>query len=1354
MKTLSLFRSAFSTARQRYSYLGITALVMAAAVFLYYFLFLASRGEELDQRYYRAVNRISQNFTDRLNTFTNMADAQSAAAANSLKYEIEDAWSDTTRVRELRRNPEGIIDELQNYEFIKGYIGEQLVVSSAKIGVQEKWVKEASAINIRKATNTDSLLVINVRKPFKALDTNAVAIIDYTLPIGAAIRPVLRDDIFERYIVTRDGEVVYESTPTGLQKIILDSTSMHAPVNSGSDVKTMLINGLRFRMYSVGFPLEQDHEWAVVGLKSADKFAAEQKAIPRNYLFSVFIIVLFLVLSVPFIKSLIMSRTEGLGATDVVFSAVSLCMATSVCVILVFNGYLGNDLDQREQDTQLADLSYNVEQHLVTELKAVTSELKAYTNYTLEHFREMVDGDADNVLAAYEPLIYTQYNDMFEVDVEGFTNFNLHPTSLSYNVSERRYFREMVEGHCMNHPEVGAPFYLDAVITWNEQEFRALISERLPDSLRNLYEIEEAVMSTRLQSLSDPVIPDGTGFMVFDGKGNIYFHSDSVRSLNENIFQECGEDPLLLASVTGRTANYTDVDYSGHSSRMYVRPLENLPYFIAVYSYNGPRNAAQGQVFGSALSLQTMLFFVYLLMIFAGFVLIRRRSRLYVPFFSFSAFIPDVKGGQRYMAAVLFTVLQSILLITAATLIKESLGVIMLFFVAAPYIVLFNSILLSAPTFQQYMDGEKRKFVWVFAVAIVITNSIAFSVVDIWWLLLLLQLVFIAVYWFIIEGMYRKNQAEGRLSAWLTRISYRRAYTLLIYVLVVEICVIPAVNFSIVAYNKEKEINVRIFQLDLLGKLNKEEQSFTQAKQSGRALGYYYTDFYTTSAVDDKIGFDPRLGADTVFDAYAALLRSAIQSYGEQYNVLKYGASDALWKWGYRSKNFLVLQGKNSSGCKDNRNISLASAVPVFHFPFFGNTGWEHVLRFWTLLLLAVIILHFVMRFFVGKLFLHEKYSRRRSMRFDETFFEKIEPGYKAYVTGMPSAGKSAYFTAMCKDLPHVYYVDFVKLDKEQISEMLTGIIKSGPGVVLLDHFEHNMTDPADSDFKLEVVEQLVANKEKKVIIISSLQPVVFLNILEETGAAEPENKASYDRRYERWSRALAAFYDFIFPLSGYDSSASPLSHQFTDESGNRIPVNDEFSLLRQVEKECDHGVFLRCIGMELYRELLNRGETRSESNIDLFLRKREEIIIRTQRLAENYYRSIWDHLTIEEQFVIYDLAQDGLVNSKNFDIVEALIDKGLVIYTNKLRVMNRSFRNFILCTTGPGEIARLENRVRESGAWNKLKMPLILVVCSLLLFIVKSDNSRLFGYFSAFTALVPVVVGLFGYLSQARKKE
>ena len=108
--------------------------------------------------------------------------------------------------------------------------------------------------------------------PFKMdpLVSPHLAKINFNISVGALIRPLLRYDMFDQFMVLKNDTIVYETFSTGLHvfegdTIAGEDNSFQSGTNS---VRRIHINGVHFRVYQVGFSMAGERGWTIVGLKS------------------------------------------------------------------------------------------------------------------------------------------------------------------------------------------------------------------------------------------------------------------------------------------------------------------------------------------------------------------------------------------------------------------------------------------------------------------------------------------------------------------------------------------------------------------------------------------------------------------------------------------------------------------------------------------------------------------------------------------------------------------------------------------------------------------------------------------------------------------------------------------------------------------------------------------------------------------------------------------------------------------------------------------------------------------------------------------------------------------------------
>ena len=152
-----------------------------------------------------------------------------------------------------------------------------------------------------------------------------------------------------------------------------------------------------------------------------------------------------------------------------------------------------------------------------------------------------------------------------------------------------------------------------------------------------------------------------------------------------------------------------------------------------------------------------------------------------------------------------------------------------------------------------------------------------------------------------------------------------------------------------------------------------------------------------------------------------------------------------------------------------------------------------------------------------------------------------------------------------------------------------------------------------------------------------------------------------------------------------------------------------------------------------------------------------DEIAFKLQLSSHYYYMYLWQSLTKEEKFLIYDLAEDNLVNSFDDYNLSMLICKGIIYVDDDgtLRLFNKGFRNFVLTAIGNSEAMKIKERIRDNGNWGKWKTPLILSLIAILGFLMVSQQevyAKLLTYVGAVGAGIPVFLKLLSLFDKGQK--
>ena len=182
-------------------------------------------------------------------------------------------------------------------------------------------------------------------------------------------------------------------------------------------------------------------------------------------------------------------------------------------------------------------------------------------------------------------------------------------------------------------------------------------------------------------------------------------------------------------------------------------------------------------------------------------------------------------------------------------------------------------------------------------------------------------------------------------------------------------------------------------------------------------------------------------------------------------------------------------------------------------------------------------------------------------------------------------------------------------------------------------------------------------------------------------------------------------------------------------------------------ENEFEHGTYLEQLKPKL-KSITDRIKIKSGNELY------DQTIHNIQHLAEPYYTSLWANCTKKEKYVLFDLADDGLVNPRNKKTITKLLNKGLIIYTDKLRIMNESFRSFVLTGLNPEEALQLEKEAKAGGIWNKFRNPILIMLVAIAVFLSltqKESLNNLISFLAPILVLIPILVRVLGSFSSSK---
>ncbi len=128
------------------------------------------------------------------------------------------------------------------------------------------------------------------------------------------------------------------------------------------------------------------------------------------------------------------------------------------------------------------------------------------------------------------------------------------------------------------------------------------------------------------------------------------------------------------------------------------------------------------------------------------------------------------------------------------------------------------------------------------------------------------------------------------------------------------------------------------------------------------------------------------------------------------------------------------------------------------------------------------------------------------------------------------------------------------------------------------------------------------------------------------------------------------------------------------------------------------------------------------KNEISPYLRMDFILNINHRQFCEQY-EDVWESLSEETQYVLFDFAQDHFVNYKNKDTLINLMERGIIDchqLTGRLKMMGLSFRIFILSKSKRDELfVQKFKDESKNGTYSKLKFPIIIIAVSALVLLM-----------------------------------
>jgi hypothetical protein len=248
------------------------------------------------------------------------------------------------------------------------------------------------------------------------------------------------------------------------------------------------------------------------------------------------------------------------------------------------------------------------------------------------------------------------------------------------------------------------------------------------------------------------------------------------------------------------------------------------------------------------------------------------------------------------------------------------------------------------------------------------------------------------------------------------------------------------------------------------------------------------------------------------------------------------------------------------------------------------------------------------------------------------------------------------------------------------------------------------------------LLERLMRNADRNIVLLPKTMSVIT-NALLQGGEAD------------EWSKVLSSFvWVSGAQLASETARPSTTSGHFSAVFGSKRVKHVRTRWQRMIR------MFSGVFGFASYIEQIVDGRPSAErafkdeirhdaylaslvQGLDSEATARDQVLEEISERAENYYTSLWHTCTHLEKIVLLQLAQTGLVNEKMRRDVRRLLARGLIRRDPRMRVMNETFRRFVLSHAVNTELANELEPGFGTDAWHRFRVPLFATVLVVTLF-------------------------------------
>ena len=1109
----------------------------------------------------------------------------------------------------------------------------------------------------------------------------------------------LRYGFFDKYLAFTKDAILYHDIPVSNNENYYGSLQQDSINLFSTAIHKLRFDAKNYLVFIV--PVNLDETTVYIGgmVEEESLSRASWELPPLAYTIIAFLFVI-LVLSLPYLRLIMISASERLNPLDALVTFVAKVLGATLLGILVLYYVMQFGKDHTNQQQFLQNNADLIEESLQAEIKQINDQidynekLLASGNYSkVENSRYPYDSyisdkGQKNYYQNYQAITWMNSR------AEQLIKWNVSNITPRVSVPHRDYFKMVNEKRLWDDKNYsGNPFYFGSIYSITEGKHYVVVSKEsntgrhfpelsaitgTDDSLLNKPTV--VMVSAELQFFKNLVLPENVSWVILDDEGQVILAKNKSKILQENLIRELNTHPVLIETmITGKDSTFIE-DYDTRNRLFYVRTMGNLPVYLITYLDYRLERIVDIQILGMTSLLYSLMFILIIIQLLVFLYInydFKRKTKGHNLFFKW--FWPTEAKTINYLLLFLLFA-SSILLYFLSDCHNQLLSTY------GYFSLLITTALLIL---RNYNLQELRHrwphflfFVFSFLIGLILLLVPAHQGNHLTWgnyVFLFLCLAAI-----LLNFTYRNLMSDFQ-----RKIRLRSIYNFSVFMLVLSMGMVPAISFYKHAYLFEKNNYLRNLQLNLLQQVDEKSSAGAMQKnenlQLNKALNVTGRKADCRDIKKNISGSGKPENNVAVHSAAELEFLSGIRfrlDQEEELYTLSALEDEQHGVFIREDKENILLNYKGHEVCSARYKFSIIDSLGEFRGAY----------SFLLPLIFAFVILYGLYRlviFWTGRIFLLGTLPEAPEYQTD--ILE--HPGNSIVIC--PS------FSKALKLIKEIYQDSFILINLNRFAE----------------------------DASIPYYINLIKSEKPKSIIISDFE------------GAEPT--------VLKWKIKFLLIYNEMRYTGQIDNSKVIIlvpRVQVTEIAGKDMELHEH--LKRYMELISEYKV-----GYIRVDKLSGEGELGLSDYERLHDMEKEDRILLDQSVNELYYRSIWNNCDQYEQFLIYDLAQDGLLNLNNLPDIYKLMHKGVFIAKDgRVQLFSESFQNFVLTLIDGDDLLEIEKKAKAGGQWSSYQFPIVMVIFSLLIFLLITQQSvfnYMIGWFTAALGAIPVlmrvVVGLSG---------